>query len=144
MFGVIVDDGCQMGGGAGGEDKRRGRHGRSNDNAGDQRGVDLLVAACVMTVFGVSQEELFRPTRGPARIALARQVAMYLHHVILARSLSAVAVRFGRDRTTVAHACQMIEERRDSSEFDALVISLEMAIADGLKHLRGTRAGEHA
>jgi len=103
----------------------------------DPRGVNLLVTACVISVFRVSHEEIFRPTRGPARIALARQVAMYLHHVVLRQSLSSVAHSFARDRTTVSHACQTVEDRRDDAAFDALILSLERAIGAGLAHLSG-------
>lgn len=125
---------------AGGMPAGHGAGGRRQDQAAggiDPRGVNLLVTACVMSVFRVSHEEIFRPTRGPARIALARQVAMYLHHVVLRQSLSSVAHCFARDRTTVSHACQTVEDRRDDAAFDALILSLERAIGAGLAHLSG-------
>ena len=40
---------------------------------------------------------------------------------------SEVARAFGRDRTTAAHACQLIEERRDDPAVDAVLGSLEDA-----------------
>ena len=57
--------------------------------------------------------------------ARARQLAMYLSHVILGRSLTEIGDAFGRDRTTVSHACAVIEDMRDDPEFDAEVCSLE-------------------
>ncbi len=38
---------------------------------------------------------------------------MYLVHVALGRPQEVVAELFGRDRTTVAHACQRLEDDRD-------------------------------
>lgn len=102
-------------------------------------GAGPLVTACVMSVFDVSEEDIARGSRGPARVALARQVAMYLHHVILTRTLTDIAAGFGRDRTTVAHACRLVEDRRDEPEFDAMISELESALHAGLALIRGTR-----
>lgn len=102
----------------------------------DQRVAELIVTASVMSAFGVTQEDIDHPSRGPARTALARQVSMYLHHVVLERTLTSVAQAFGRDRTTVAHACRVIEDRRDDPEFDAMLSALEEAIASGLRLMR--------
>ncbi len=68
--------------------------------------------------------------------AEARQLAMYLAHVALGRSLSQVGEVFGRDRTTVSYACALIEDRRDDPTFDADVSRLELEIEDRL--LRNT------
>ncbi|GGE95013.1 hypothetical protein H1W37_04500 [Stappia taiwanensis] len=102
----------------------------------EHRGAELIVTACVMSAFGVTQEDIDRRSRGPARTALARQVSMYLHHVVLERTLTSVAQTFGRDRTTVAHACRVIEDRRDDPEFEATLSALEEAIASGLRLVR--------
>lgn len=96
------------------------------------RGAGLLVTACVLSVFEVEETDLAQPSRGRAQVALARQIAMYLHHVILGRTLTDIAREFGRDRTTVAHACRLVEDRRDEPEFDAMVGGLETALQAGL------------
>jgi len=57
--------------------------------------------------------------------ARARQLAMYLSHVVLGRSLTEIGDAFGRDRTTVSHACAVIEDLRDDPAFDAEVTALE-------------------
>ena len=59
----------------------------------------------VTEVFGVAPGAMRRGTRGERRIANARQVAMYIAHVNCGLSLTDVGRQFGRDRTTVAHAC---------------------------------------
>ena len=74
---------------------------------------------------------LFAPTRSKARIALARQVAMYLCHVLLGMSLIEVGKVFGRDRTTVSHACNVVEDRRDDAGFDKVLSKIEKALENG-------------
>lgn len=87
-----------------------------------------LTQETIATVFKVSIAEMRAPTRRTAPVALARQVAMYLMHVVFGLSLSAVGRYFNRDRTTAAHACRQIEDRRDDPAFDALIDRLEFAV----------------
>jgi chromosomal replication initiation ATPase DnaA len=54
-----------------------------------------------------------------------RQVAMYLAHVSFGLTLTEVGILFGRDRTTVAHGCARVEDRREHRAFD-----LALDIAD--------------
>lgn len=64
----------------------------------------------------------------PARAAaFARQIAMYLAHVGFGLSMAEIGRAFGRDRTTVLHACHLIEDRRDEVRFDQLLDHLEQA-----------------
>lgn len=79
-------------------------------------------------VFGIAGRDLRRATRGRARVALARQVAMYLAHVGCGLSLTETGRLFDRDRTTVAHACGVIEDRRDDPLFDRVLDLLEWAV----------------
>lgn len=63
----------------------------------------------------------------PRAAAFARQVAMYLAHVGFGISMAEVGKAFGRDRTTVVHACHVTEDRRDDPRFDVLLDHLEQA-----------------
>ena len=92
------------------------------------RQITIAIEGVVGQVFGVSNGELLRATRGKAQVALARQVAMYLAHVTCRLSLTEVGVLFGRDRTTVAHACRVVEDRRDDPIFDRALELLEWAV----------------
>nr|MCU0605821.1 hypothetical protein [Desulfobacterales bacterium] len=67
-------------------------------------------------------------TRGRARVALARQIAMYLSHVAFRVSLTDVGRIFGRDRTTVSHACAVVEDLRDDPRFDRILDLLEQIV----------------
>lgn len=84
-----------------------------------------VIEIAVSQVFGVALIELRGVTRGRAKVALARQAAMYLAHVVCGMSLTQVGRIFDRDRTTVAHACGLIEDRRDEPCFDRVIELLE-------------------
>lgn len=58
----------------------------------------------------------------------ARQVSMYLTHVGFALPLGRVATAYGRDRATVAHACNRVEDWREDPAFDALLLRLEACV----------------
>src|SRR5262249_15027042 len=68
-----------------------------------------MLEQTVSRVFMVPSTDLWSCTRGRPRAAFARQVAMYLAHVAWGLSLTEVGYVFARDRTTVAHACGLIE-----------------------------------
>ncbi len=82
--------------------------------------IDLLVA-----MFGVSGTELRSPLRCRREVARVRQIGMYVAHTAFGMVMSEVAAGFGRDRTTVMHACHLVEDMRDDTEFDAIVSTFE-------------------
>lgn len=88
------------------------------------RGCDAVIAL-------IAQEKrvpirlLTHPSRCRMDTARARQLAMYLSHVVLGCSLGEIGEAFGRDRTTVSYACAVIEDLRDDAKFDADVCELE-------------------
>ena len=86
-----------------------------------------VLEALVASAFAMSLAELRAKSRRGAAVAFARQTAMYLAHVALGLSFSEIGRAFGRDRTTVAHACRVVEERRDDSRIDTLLSRLERA-----------------
>nr|WP_082728566.1 helix-turn-helix domain-containing protein [Rhizobium altiplani] len=57
-----------------------------------------------------------------------RQIAMYVCHVALQIPLYEIAAAFGRDRTTVGHACHVVEDRRDDPAFDEFVAVVERTV----------------
>ena len=67
-------------------------------------------------------------SRCRAETARARQLAMYLSHIVLGRSLAEIGHAFGRDRTTVSYACALIEDLRDDPRFDDEVTTLEQRL----------------
>lgn len=54
-----------------------------------------------------------------------RQISMYVCHVALSMPYGEIAEAFGVDRTTVSHACHVVEDRRDDAGFDTFVSTVE-------------------
>lgn len=57
-----------------------------------------------------------------------RQIAMYVCHVALRIPMSDIGDALGRDRTTVSHACHVVEDRRDDPAFDDFVSTVERIV----------------
>lgn len=89
------------------------------------------VAMLVAREKKISIALLFNQSRCRASAARARQIAMYLSHVVCGQSMSAIAIAFGRDRTTVSYACNLIEDLRDDLQFDAELRRLEALLEPG-------------
>jgi hypothetical protein len=144
---AIVPGGMWSGGGGCDGANRWTRAGTADDGSGVRAGMhphgaELIVLACVVSAFGVSPAEIAGRSRGMAHVALARQVAMYMHHVVLRQTLTAVAKSFARDRTTVAHACRVVEDRRDDPAFEELLDAIERAVQGALGPLCQSRRGQ--
>jgi hypothetical protein len=89
------------------------------------------VAFCVARDYGLDMAALFAPTRGAPRAAFARQVAMYLAHTGFELSLETISRVFGRDRTTVSHACHVVEDDRDDIWLDCRLEALDLFCRSG-------------
>lgn len=95
-----------------------------DDSPSDIAHARLAVAASALA-FGVPYVDVFAPRRLASSDIFLRQMSMYLLNTVYGFNLSRVARIFERDRTTVRHACQLIEDQRDSPAFDSLLIDLE-------------------
>jgi chromosomal replication initiation ATPase DnaA len=85
--------------------------------------VDILAA-----FFNVSGGELRSHARCERPVARVRQIGMYVAHVTLALTMSDVGRAFGRDRSTVNHACHLIEDMREERDFDMIVQTIETIV----------------
>jgi len=106
----------------------------SNGGGADTRSLrsaGRIVTAAVAAAFTIPIGELRAGSRRSARTAFARQNAMYLAHVALGLNYSDVGRAFGRDRTTAAHACRIVEDRRTDPGLDARLASLEHLLSRG-------------
>jgi chromosomal replication initiation ATPase DnaA len=80
----------------------------------------------------VSLRDLMQGSRGAGSACHARQIAMYLCHVVLGRTQDVVGELFGRDRTTVSHACVQIEMQRERD----LALDAELMLAESEEWLQ--------
>ncbi len=94
----------------------------------------------VAQIYRVPRNEMEAPTRRAPHVARARQVAMYLTHITFGVTLTDVGRAFGRDRTTAAHACRLIEMARDNPGLDRTLTELE----ERLRWIAGTSEGAPA
>jgi chromosomal replication initiation ATPase DnaA len=113
--------------------ERPPRHGRQPANLAPtltdrHRHLRRIIEHIVAPAFAVRCAALWAKTRGNPAEAFARQVAMYLAHVGFGLSLKEVARLFARDRSTVAHACALVEDRREAAPFDRALDLLEGAL----------------
>jgi chromosomal replication initiation ATPase DnaA len=84
-----------------------------------------LALHAVAFVFDEEVDDIAAPTRRTRAASRARQTAMYLAHIAFGMSLGRVALAFGRDRSTVAYACRIIEDQREDGTFDDCLDRLE-------------------
>ena len=116
---------------------RSGRHGY----AGVALARSRLCEALASRAFGVDVRDLRAPVRCRQRVSRARQIAVYLAHVSFGVSYKEAAQAFGRDPSTVRHACTRIEDARDDADFDHTLLRLEQA-ARAFDHAFGRLALE--
>lgn len=82
----------------------------------------VRLVACAMQT---ETDRMLACDRGPAEVARARQIAMYLLHTALSVPYGDVGAMFGRDRTTVSHACRTVEDMPDDPAQDDFILGLE-------------------
>jgi len=109
----------------------------------DRSAACQILVATVAAAFGVAVNDLHAPTRMPAQIAFARQVAMYLVHVELGMSLTEVGRHFSRDRTTAAHACRVVEERSEAQEVDRILNCIRNTFHGWRKNIEHNKDGSN-
>jgi len=76
---------------------------------------------------GVSKQEIF-----------ARQVSAYLCQTVFDMSLPRVAELFGRDRSTIVHALNVVEDGREDPVFNRKLTKAENFLMESLQIFRGT------
>jgi hypothetical protein len=110
--------------------------GRRQSWNGCQRPAEIYqaVAAIVEVVASISTVTIAEPFDPPRRFNRRsqihrRQIAIYVCHVVLQFPLSLIAKACGRERTTVGHACRVVEDRRDDGAFDAFVGNVERIVS---------------
>jgi chromosomal replication initiation ATPase DnaA len=86
-----------------------------------------LAVLLVADALQLKLSDILAVTRGSPADAHARQAAMYLAHVALGISLTAIGRFFARDHSTVAHGCRCVEDRRDDPAFDTMIAELALA-----------------
>jgi chromosomal replication initiation ATPase DnaA len=82
----------------------------------------------VAHAYNIRLDEMRAPSRLSSKVALARQIAMYLAHIVFSMTLSEVARGFGRDRSTASYAVQRVEALREDPELNRTLGWLEATL----------------
>ena len=90
----------------------------------------------VCEAYGLPHASLMTIEKRGAELARARQIAMYLSHVVGQLTLYEVAELFHRDRSTVSHACISIEDSRDSPVLEMQLEYMEKRLRERLRNAR--------
>jgi hypothetical protein len=77
------------------------------------------------SVHHVAPADLALMRRGGREVVAARQLAIYLVHVVFGFERDSTARLFGRDRRTVARACAHVEDQREAAEAERTVSAIE-------------------
>jgi chromosomal replication initiation ATPase DnaA len=100
---------------------------RSSEAAFAKRSHAALCGAAAAACLAIPLAEIAAKPR-KQRVARARQMAIYLAHVGFGLNYTRLGQAFGRDRTTIRHACFRIEDARDEIGFDRALDFLEGAL----------------
>jgi chromosomal replication initiation ATPase DnaA len=92
-----------------------------------------MAQAIVAHAYDVKLDDLTAATRGDPRAARARQVTMYLAHVVFGMNFCEIARAFGRDRSTALYACHRIEDLREDPDCDRSIGWLESMLRGAVK-----------
>ena len=87
----------------------------------------------VCEAYSIPHAELMASDRRGAALSRARQIAMYLAHVVGQLTLNEVSEFFHRDRSTVSHACINIEDSRDSPVIELQLDYMERLLRDRIR-----------
>lgn len=87
-----------------------------------------IALTLVAQVYGVELKDMCSAKRSAPRAAFARQIAMYLSHIVFKMTISQIGTAFGRDRSTACHAVHHVERMRDDAEIDRTLLQLEVML----------------
>jgi len=105
----------------------------------DDPGFARLTVTAVGLEFGLPHLTLEHHTRAGAtkQEIFARQIAAYLCQTVFNMSIPRVAQLFSRDRSTIVHALNVIEEGREDPVFNRKLCKAETFLLDSLQTFRG-------
>lgn len=108
----------------------------------DEPGFARLTVSAVGLEFGLPDLTLEKSLRAGAtkQEIFARQVAAYLCQTVFDMSIPRVAQLFSRDRSTIVHALNVVEEGRDDAVFNRKLSKVESFLTESLDIFRGVAA----
>jgi len=96
-----------------------------------------LTIAAVGLEFGLPDLTIGDVSKVSRQSIFARQVAMYLLQTVFDMTMTRAAELFARDRSTVAHALNVVEDSRDDPVFNRKLEKVETFLTQSLQIFRG-------
>ena len=105
----------------------------------DDPGFARLTVSAVGLEFGLPHLTLDNHCRKGAtkQEVFARQISAYLCQTVFDMSIPRVAELFTRDRTTIIHALNVVEEGREDPVFNRKLMRAETFLSESLQTFRG-------
>lgn len=89
-----------------------------------------LVLSFVASAYRTRTEFLLASARGSKHLSDARHVTNYLAHIVYGMNFTDISQMAARDRTSIAHGCNRVEDLRDTSEHDRALYFAELALQE--------------
>jgi chromosomal replication initiation ATPase DnaA len=89
-----------------------------------------LVLSFVASAYRRRPEFLLATARGSKHLSDARHVTNYLAHIVYGMNFTDISQMAARDRTSIAHGCNRVEDLRDLPEHDRALYFAELALQE--------------
>jgi len=89
-----------------------------------------LILAYVASAYRTRPEFLLAASRGSKHLSDARHVTNYLAHIVYGMNFTDIGHMAARDRTSIAHGCNRVEDLRDLVEHDRALYFAELALRE--------------
>jgi Bacterial dnaA protein helix-turn-helix len=89
--------------------------------------------ATVALAFAQTFNTVRAPTRSIAEHAFVRQLAVYMTNTTFAQNFTAIGRTFGRERSTISHACTLVESARQTPHINTALVALDHALREWMR-----------
>ena len=89
-----------------------------------------LVLSFVASAHRTRPEFLLASVRGSKHLSDARHITNYLAHIVYGMNFTDISHMAARDRTSIAHGCNRVEDLRDLAEHDRALYFAELALRE--------------
>ena len=87
-----------------------------------------LILSYVAAAHHIRPEFLLAASRGSKHLSEARQTTNYLAHIVYGMNFTDIGHLAARDRTSIAHGCNRVEDLRDEPHRDRILHFAELAL----------------
>ncbi|MBE8220271.1 MAG: hypothetical protein HAW65_03070 [Alphaproteobacteria bacterium] len=101
-----------------------------------------LTLGLVSNIYNAEAAYILGASRGRKKLSTSRHVLHYLAHICFGVNYTALAAYTNRDRTSIAHACERVEDMRDNPQMDKALYFAEYALVSMAQHINPLLAAQ--